>query len=159
MPQLDVSTFSSQIFWLLISFTLLFLMVRLVAMPRLEATTRGRANKIGGDISAAEVARATEKANDAAHAAAIEAAQVKARAALALAVDAARGRSAVALAKHDESLKAADAVAASSLTASRAAASAELATFASEAATDLVERLTGVKAKPARIAAAIEGNS
>ncbi|MBV0899953.1 MAG: hypothetical protein KTV77_04365 [Wolbachia endosymbiont of Fragariocoptes setiger] len=38
MPQLDLSTFSSQIFWLLVYFFLLFYVVKYLFLPRLEET-------------------------------------------------------------------------------------------------------------------------
>jgi F-type H+-transporting ATPase subunit b len=46
MPQLDVSTFSSQVFWFFISFYLLFLVVRHIFLPELERRIYIRNKKV-----------------------------------------------------------------------------------------------------------------
>ncbi|MFN3288371.1 MAG: ATPase, partial [Sphingomonadaceae bacterium] len=57
MPQLDTSTWASQIFWLLVSFLLLLLVVRTLAAPRLARITQERDRRTQGDMAAAEAAR------------------------------------------------------------------------------------------------------
>jgi F-type H+-transporting ATPase subunit b len=49
MPQLDPSHFPSQILWLVIAFSLLYLYLRYGALPRLEDVLSTRATKIEGD--------------------------------------------------------------------------------------------------------------
>ncbi len=46
MPQLDVSTFSSQVFWFFLSFYLLFLVVNYVFLPKLEWKIYSRNKKV-----------------------------------------------------------------------------------------------------------------
>ncbi len=46
MPQLDVSTFSSQVFWFFVSFYLLFLVVNYLFLPKLEWRIYNRNKKV-----------------------------------------------------------------------------------------------------------------
>ncbi|MGB0504605.1 MAG: F0F1 ATP synthase subunit B' [Pikeienuella sp.] len=76
MPQLDFSTFGSQIFWLVVSLVILFLILKHVAMPQIASGIEGRAKAVEDDLDmAAELRRKAEDAE-----AAYEAALVEARA-------------------------------------------------------------------------------
>ncbi|MCH9852161.1 MAG: hypothetical protein K0U45_01510 [Alphaproteobacteria bacterium] len=58
MPQLDqTDTYLSQIFWLITSFGLLYLMMRYVLIPRLRNILDARANQIASDLERASTAR------------------------------------------------------------------------------------------------------
>lgn len=46
MPQLEVASFSSQIFWLLIAFFVLFAIAKFVIVPNMERVLMSRANHI-----------------------------------------------------------------------------------------------------------------
>lgn len=54
MPQLDPSSYPSQIFWLAVSFAVLFLIMWKVALPRVGETLANRQQKLTGDIEKAE---------------------------------------------------------------------------------------------------------
>jgi F-type H+-transporting ATPase subunit b len=54
MPQLDISTFSNQIFWLVVSLVVLYLIMSRVALPRIAAVLADRRSAITSDIAAAE---------------------------------------------------------------------------------------------------------
>lgn len=70
MPQLDPSLFSTQLFWLFVSFLVLFLIAWKTALPRVADVLNARRNRIDGDleraqalkIEAEEVLSAYEKA-------------------------------------------------------------------------------------------------
>ena len=64
MPQLEqFSTFPSQIFWLAISFTALFLIMWRVAVPKISDTLEARQNRIDDNLErAAEIKREAEAA-------------------------------------------------------------------------------------------------
>ena len=157
LPQLDVHTFSSQIFWLVVSFLLLFAVVRGLAHPRLTRVAGERTARTGGDISAAEAARAAAHEREAALAKAIADAHDRARADLAAATDAARAKSGAALADLGHRLAAKSAEAEQLLAARRAEAQGELAVTARDLAGDLVHRMTGMAPAPARLDAALGG--
>lgn len=54
MPQLDPSSFSNQIFWLAVSFAVLFFIMWKMALPRVGETLANRQQKLSGDIEKAE---------------------------------------------------------------------------------------------------------
>jgi F-type H+-transporting ATPase subunit b len=53
MPQLDVSTFPTQIFWLVVTFAVLYVLMAKLAIPRIEAAVEGRRTRIEGDLDRA----------------------------------------------------------------------------------------------------------
>lgn len=53
MPQFNAKSFNSQLFWLLISFTLLYLTINYLILPRIRENIRLRKNKIANDIERA----------------------------------------------------------------------------------------------------------
>jgi F-type H+-transporting ATPase subunit b len=54
MPQLDITTFSNQIFWLVVSIVVLYFIMSRVALPRIAAVLADRRGTITSDIAAAE---------------------------------------------------------------------------------------------------------
>jgi F-type H+-transporting ATPase subunit b len=54
MPQLDVSTFVSQLFWLLLTFVPLYLVLWKIALPRVAEVLENRQNRIEHDLERAE---------------------------------------------------------------------------------------------------------
>jgi F-type H+-transporting ATPase subunit b len=54
LPQLDVQTYASQIFWLIISFIVLYLLVAKVAMPRISEVLEERQERIEDDLDKAD---------------------------------------------------------------------------------------------------------
>ncbi len=57
MPQLDVSTFASQILWLVLTFVPLYLIVVRVALPRIGEVIEARRDKIDDDLKKAAARR------------------------------------------------------------------------------------------------------
>lgn len=54
MPQLDFSTFPNQIFWLVVTLVVVYLILSRVALPRIAAVLAERQGTITNDIAAAE---------------------------------------------------------------------------------------------------------
>ena len=54
MPQLDPSTFGSQLFWLAICFISLFIVLSVLILPRIASTLSTRRNRMQDDLEAAE---------------------------------------------------------------------------------------------------------
>ena len=79
MPQFEANTFASQIFWLIITFSALYIFISIVVLPRIRSNIRLRKNKISNDLERsvalknemeklaedynAKVEEATEKSN------------------------------------------------------------------------------------------------
>lgn len=145
MPQISqiAATYASQIFWLLITFGLMYFGIGKFMVPRVTSTVDARDARIAGDLAAAQAARtqadATEAAwrqdMDAARAAAqAETAKAKADAAAAMEsqVRAADADLAMRIAHHDVAVANAKAEALSSIEG-----------VAADAARDLVAKLSG----------------
>ena len=54
MPQLDITTFPNQIFWLAISLVIIYLILSRIVLPRIEAVLAERQGTITNDLTAAE---------------------------------------------------------------------------------------------------------
>jgi len=85
MPQLDFSTWPNQIFWLLVTLVVIYLVLSRIALPRIGAVLAERKGTITNDLAAAEELKlkavAAEKAyNDALATARTEAAKIVAAA-------------------------------------------------------------------------------
>lgn len=57
MPQLDPSTFGTQLFWLGICFVTLYLVMAVIVLPRISGTLNARASQLDGDLAEAEKLR------------------------------------------------------------------------------------------------------
>ena len=58
MPQLQqIDTFLSQVVWLAIAFAVLFVVLRTIALPRIQATLEARRDRIEGDLDRAQTLR------------------------------------------------------------------------------------------------------
>lgn len=147
MPQIAqiASTYASQIFWLLITFGLLYFGVGRAMVPKIVATVDAREAKIAGDLAAAEAARAQADTVQAAWEAEMDAARAAAQAETA----AATKRAALAF---EAQVHAADAELAErmghhdlAVANARAEALANLQSVAAEAAQDMTAKLSGVQ--------------
>lgn len=67
MPQLDFSTFGNQIFWLVVTLVVIYLILSRVALPRIGAVLAERAGSITSDLARAEELRAQAGAAEAAY--------------------------------------------------------------------------------------------
>tara|TARA_X000000950_G_scaffold276916_1_gene365553 strand:- start:688 stop:1257 length:570 start_codon:yes stop_codon:yes gene_type:complete len=53
MPQFEANTFASQIFWLIITFSALYIFISFVVLPRIRSNIRLRKNKISNNLERA----------------------------------------------------------------------------------------------------------
>lgn len=155
MPQLDLSTWPPQLFWLAITFLALYFVISRVAIPRTGGVIALRKSTIDGDLAKAknhkdetenavrsyEAALADAKAK--AHAIALEN-----RNKLNAEIEAER-------AKLDAALGAKIATAEKKVAASRDKALEDISAMAAEIASDIVQQLTGAKVTKAEATAAV----
>lgn len=158
MPQIAqlAETYSSQVFWLLIVFGLVFFVIGRGMVPKVMETVGQRDRQISDDLAAAQAARdgadqqeeawrARENANRAAAQALVAAAKAKA----------AKSTEA-SLAKAQVAIDALTSDAEARIGTARAEAAAEIQSVAAEAAQDIVSRLAGVKVTKTAAAAAVK---
>lgn len=62
MPQFEVSHFASQIFWLVVTFTVLYLVMARLALPRVREILQERRERVATDIEKAEVIKTEAEA-------------------------------------------------------------------------------------------------
>jgi len=158
MPQIAqlAATYSSQIFWLLLTFGFVFFVVGLGMVPKVQSTVDKRDRQIADDLAAAEQARREADAQDEAYRAKVEADRAEA-------LKLTQAAKAKAIAESEKSLAKADAETAATIEAAEArigaatdAAMAEIETVAADAAKDLVAKLSGATVSAAQAATAVK---
>ena len=158
MPQISqlAETYSSQVFWLLVIFGLIFFVIGRGMVPKVMATVSLRDAQIAGDLAAAEDARAQAdqqelawRERENANRAQAQALIGEAKAAAAVATE---KKLAAAQKRIDKKLEEAD----EAIAASREAAFAEIETVASEAAQDIALKVAGVKVTAAAAKSAVK---
>lgn len=143
MPQLDVTTFPNQIFWLLVTLVVIYFVLSRVALPRVGGVLAARKSAITADLAAAEELKQkaldAEKAyNEALAQARAEAAKIVAQAKADIQADLD-----VATAKADAEIAAKTAESTARLDEIRAGAAAAVAEVAKDTAGELVAALGG----------------
>lgn len=155
LPQLDLTTFASQIFWLAVSFAVLYFIISRIAAPKIGGVIEEREARIKGDLDAAADAK---KASEAAIAG-YEKALTDARGRAAKLSEEIRGKvvaEANARTEAAEKQLSADMQKAEGRIAEmRSGALARLSTIARDTAADIVQKLTGDSASAADLDAAV----
>lgn len=156
MPQLESSTYTSQIIWLVITFGVLYWLLRRKALPRVAEILEARQDRIAADLDRAAALRADAEAAQQKQERVVAEAHARAQAQVKelterSAAEAAR-RQAALDAELAQKLKDAE----GRIGASREAALAEVRNVAAEVAEAAVERLAGLKVSRAEVDAAIE---
>jgi F-type H+-transporting ATPase subunit b len=145
LPQMDVNTFPSQIFWLAVTFSLLFIVLWKVTLPKISGAITDRRTRIDGDLATADDAQ--KAASDALKGYEAHLVQAKARA-LTLA-DENRKKITAELdgikQAADKDAKATMSAAEARIAAERAKAGTSVVQSAAEAAAAIVSRLIGVE--------------
>jgi F-type H+-transporting ATPase subunit b len=156
MPQLDLSVFPTQLFWLAVTFVILYLLMARGALPRIARVLEDRQARISHDLDEAERLKAESEKIIAAYEAELAAGRAKSQALLletrqSLATAAASARAKLEASLNTE-LKAAEA----GIQAAQQAALNQIGAAATEAAADAITRLLGHAPDPASVVAAIK---
>lgn len=146
MPQLSQigEIYASQLFWLAIVFALIYFGIGKAMVPKIERTIDDRNGKIGGDLAAAEAARAAAQASEQEYQSGLESARAQA-------LRAVSDAKAKATTTSEAMVKAGDAAMAEQLVSAtarigdaKAQALAEIETATVDAVQDIVAKLSGV---------------
>ncbi len=157
MPQIAqiAATYASQIFWLLITFGLIYFGIGKAMLPKIEATVDARDKKIADDLAAAQRARAEADGTEEAYRAAMDAARASALKATQEAKAQATRDAEVQVKARDAELHAQNDAATARIAASRTQALASIEDVAAEAAQDIVARVSGVMVDRSEAAQAV----
>lgn len=151
LPQLDIATWPNQLFWLLITFAILFLLMNYVVTPRISHVLDGRRDKIAGDLERAKEADANAKNMQATYEKALADARADAADKAQAATKAANEKAAAAEAELGKKLAKKLATAEKKLNTMRDEAMANLNDVAVEAAQETVKQMIGLKATKAEV--------
>ncbi|HWT96066.1 MAG TPA: hypothetical protein VN229_00565 [Terriglobales bacterium] len=143
MPQLDVTTFSPQLFWLAISFIVLLVLMSRLVLPRVGKVLAQREERIGGNLERAEKLKAEADAVLAAYQKAMADARAQALATLSTAGQEIAATTAAREADFAKKLADQTSAAEARIAASKAQALAEVRNVASELAAAMTAKLTG----------------
>ena len=145
MPQLEVWTFPSQIFWLIISFSTLYYLLSRNALPRVSEILEARQDRIAADLDQAQRLRREAEAALATYEQGLAKAQDEAHRLLAEAQSRLQAEAAARQAELDQRLTKQLAEAEQRIAAAKDRALAELEDAAVGAAQAAAERLAGVR--------------
>lgn len=147
----------SQVFWLIVTFAVLYFAVANVFLPKIKKAVEDRDSAIKKDV--AEAAALSAKADESVKQfeAQIAAARANARDTASKAKAEADARTAAATAAKEAELNARLAAAEARIAETRSKAMANVSAVAEDAAAAIAEKLTGVKPSPAAIKAAVSG--
>jgi F-type H+-transporting ATPase subunit b len=144
LPQLDVSTFPSQIFWLIICFSVLYYLLSRRALPRVSEILEARQDRIAADLDQAQRLRRDAEVALAAYEEAMAKAQDRAQSLLAETQNRLQAEAAARQAELDQQLARQLAEAEGRIAASRDRALAELEDGAIDVAQAAAAKLAGV---------------
>jgi F-type H+-transporting ATPase subunit b len=145
----------SQVFWLIVTFAVLYIAVAYVFLPKIRKAMEDRDGAIKGDVAKAAALSATADASVKDFEARIAAARANARDTAAKAKAEADAKTAAETAKVEAALNARLASAEASISETRAKAMANVAAVAEDTASAIAERLTGVKPAAASVKKAV----
>jgi F-type H+-transporting ATPase subunit b len=145
VPQLDVSSFSSQIFWLIICFATLYYLLSRKALPRVSEVLEARQDRIAADLDQAQRLRREAETALATYEKAMAKAQDEAHALLAEVQNRLQAEAAERQAELDRRLAKQMADAEAEIVAAKERALGEIEDAAAGAARAAAERLAGVE--------------
>ena len=151
LPQLDLATWPNQLFWLAITFVILYILMSRIVTPRIGTVLENRRDKIAGDLEKAREADANAKEMQSSYETALATARDEANAKAREATKAAADKAAAAEAEMAKKLAKKMASAEKKLATMRDEAMANLNDVATEAAQQTVKQLIGTSATKAEV--------
>lgn len=156
MPQLDFDTFSSQIFWLVVTFAALYVLLARSVIPRIHDVLESRQNKITHDIDRAEQLRNEAEEAREVYERALKESRAKAQALISESAALMEKSSVVRHAELDAKLTKQLAEAEGNILSAKNSALSKLAPVSKELTQQIVEKLTGQKPKDTEVAVVVD---
>ena len=158
MPQITQLPFiyASQIFWLAVTFGLIFFVIGMGMMPKIQSTVAARDKRIADDLAEAERARAAADETEAAWRARMDESRAEAMKLTAAAKQETARETETQIKAADAETNARVEAAEARIRSASEAAMAEIETVAAEAAQEMVARLAGVTVTRERAAVAVK---
>jgi len=156
MPQLEVSTFVPQLFWLAITFVILYLLMAAIGLPRVGGAIDARRRRIDDDLARAAQLKSEAEAALAAHQETLAKARAEAQAAVKETTDRMAAEAADRQRQLSDSLARQIADAERQIAAAKERALSEMPAVVAEVARSVTEKVTGSAPDPAGLAAAVD---
>jgi F-type H+-transporting ATPase subunit b len=155
MPQLNPLDWAPQIIWLIITFGILYVLMKRVALPRIGSVIEARQARIAGDIETADKLRRETQEAIAAYEQALAEAKAKAHAIAQEANNKLKDDVAAERAALERDLAARSAEAEKRINQAKASALKDVNAVASETASEIVSRLIGLAPGKSEVSAAV----
>ena len=155
MPQLNPLDWAPQIIWLVITFSILYVLMKRVALPRIGSVIEARHARIAGDIEAADKLRRETQEAIAAYEQALAEAKARAHGIAQEANNKLKSEMAAERAALDRDLAARSAEAEKRIRQAKTAALKDVNQVASETAAEIVRSLIGVAPSKPEVSAAV----
>lgn len=149
LPQLDLTTWPTQIFWLVVTFVIAYILMSRLVTPKIGSVLENRASKIASDLESAKAADAEAKATFESYEKALADARGEAAAQAAAAMAEAKANAQAAEEALTKKLGTKIKTAETKLAKMRADAMENLEDIAADAASQAVQQLAGIKATKA----------
>jgi F-type H+-transporting ATPase subunit b len=156
MPQLDITTFAPQLFWLAVLFIVLYLLMSRIGLPQLGGILAARRGRIEGDLAKAQQMKSEAEAVIAAYQRTLAEARADAQATLRETVERLNAAAAERQKKLADSLAAETATAERRIAAAKAEALAKLRDVAIDVARAAAQKVAGVEIDAARARTAVD---
>jgi F-type H+-transporting ATPase subunit b len=156
MPQMDFSTYPTQLFWLAVTFIALYGLMKWLALPRVAAAIEARRRRLDDDLGRAAQLRQEAEGVLAAYEKGLAAARAEAQAQLRQTAEKMAAEAAERQRRLGEALAAEIAAAERRIAASKEAALSDIRGIAGDVGRAMVEKLTGTAPDAGRMAAAVE---
>jgi F-type H+-transporting ATPase subunit b len=157
MPQLVPEDWAPQLVWLVITFSVLYLLMVYVALPRIGSVIESRAARIANDLAAAEKSRRETEEAIAAYEQALAEAKQKAHAIVEQGRLKLKEETAAERVKLESDLSAKSAEAEKRIDAAKRSAMKDVNAVAADVAADIVRQLIGVAPSKAEVEKAVQG--
>ncbi len=156
MPQLDATTFVPQLFWLAVTFLVLYLLMHLFALPRVGAVIAARRQRLDDDLARAAEIRAQAEAVMTAYEASLAAARAQAHQAIRETAERVAAEAAERQRQLGETLAEQTKAAELQIAAAKQQAFSEIRGVAIDVARSLAQKLTGADAGEPSLAVAVD---